>query len=51
MPNRVWAVLEKKKDNIPIDASAKVKQEDPQFGVLANNEILEMARYLDENLR
>ncbi|UTZ41556.1 hypothetical protein [Vibrio campbellii] len=51
MPNRVWAVLEKNKGYIPIDASAKVKQEDPQFGVLANNEILEMARYLDKNLR
>ncbi|AUI88076.1 hypothetical protein BS333_17030 [Vibrio azureus] len=51
MPNRVWAVYEKNKDSTLIDASAIVQREDPQFGVLANKEILEMARYLDESLR
>ncbi|AUI88100.1 hypothetical protein BS333_17180 [Vibrio azureus] len=51
MPNRVWAVYEKNKDFTIIHAIAEVKREDPQFGVLANNEILEMARYLDESLR
>lgn len=50
MPTRAWRVLNENGDYIPIDAAADVKSSDPEYGVMANMEILDLAEYLDKKL-